>query len=371
MNARPSEVAAKLARVRTWLASEGLDGALFTTQPGVSWVTGGLEDRVNRIEEPGLVWVLVDQTSAHLITSNVEAPRVAAESDPASLGLETHVVPWYDPGGLADAVGKLGQSMRLANDGFGPGTPAIDKLASLRMPLTPEECTRLISLGTDCAAVLEGELRVWTPVERENELAGRISAALEERGVLPSVLLVGGSERRRLFRHPVPTETVTGADVLAVIVGMRGGLNVACSRTASAGPPSLDLGVKHSAACRVEAAMILATRPGATWVSVLTAGQAAYGVAGFPEEWRAHWQGGPIGYGSREFDVVPGTASAVSLIQGGSAFAWNPTVQGAKSEDTFIVTGDRPRSVSNPAGWPQLAVDTPSGALLRPGILVV
>jgi len=37
-----AEVAAKLDRVRGWLAGSGYGAALFTTQPGVAWVTGGL-----------------------------------------------------------------------------------------------------------------------------------------------------------------------------------------------------------------------------------------------------------------------------------------------------------------------------------------
>jgi hypothetical protein len=50
-----AEVAAKLDRARGWLAGSGYGAALFTTQPGVAWVTGGLEDRVVRNEEPALV----------------------------------------------------------------------------------------------------------------------------------------------------------------------------------------------------------------------------------------------------------------------------------------------------------------------------
>jgi hypothetical protein len=43
--------------------------SLFDTQPGVAaWVTAGLEDRVVRNEEPALVWALVTQSGAHLIT---------------------------------------------------------------------------------------------------------------------------------------------------------------------------------------------------------------------------------------------------------------------------------------------------------------
>jgi Xaa-Pro aminopeptidase len=111
--------------------------------------------------------------------------------------------------------------------------------------------------------------------------------------------------------------------------------------------------VWHLAACSVEAALIGATRPGRSWEDAVAAGKAAYRDAGFDGEWRKHVQGGPIGYLSREFDVVPGRAEAAEVITAGTAFAWNPTVQGAKSEDTFVVSASGPAiPVTNTADWP-------------------
>jgi Xaa-Pro aminopeptidase len=370
---RPAEIAAKLDRVRGWLAASGYDAALFTSQPGVAWVTAGVTDLVVRNEEPGLVWALITGAGAHLITTRIEEPRLAAEEGADDLGFTVHAVPWYDPGGLAGAAaGLAGTGARVATDGAGgaaTGTPQSGELAALRMPLTPGEADRLGELGAECAAALEGAMRAWQPTQRESELAARIAAGLEQHRILPSVLLVGGAQRRRAFRHPVPTAAVTGGDVLAVIVGVRGGLNVACSRTAAAGPPADDLAQRHLAACTVEAAMIDATRPGRSWQEALEAGQAAYARLGMPDEWREHVQGGPIGYLSREFDVVPGTATAASAVRAGAAFAWNPTVRGGKSEDTFVVTPGGARPVSNTADWPSLTIHTPSGPVSRPAIL--
>jgi Xaa-Pro aminopeptidase len=346
---RASEVAAKLARVRRWLDAGGHGAALFSTQPGVAWVTGGLEDRVVRNEEPALVWAVVTMAEAFVVTTNIEEPRLLAEQDLA--GFTLHAIPWHQPGGLAGAVRELAGA-------------AAEAPASLRMPLLEAETKRLTVLGADCAGALEGALRGWRPAERECELAARIAAALEERLVFPSVLLVGGAARRRAFRHPVPTGAVTGRDVLAVVVGVRGGLNVACSRTACAGSPDPDLAARHLAACAVEDALIAATRPGRTWADALAAGQAAYRAAGFDGEWREHVQGGPIGYLSREFDVVPGTPDAAETIAAGTAFAWNPTVRGAKSEDTFVAAAGGPVPVTNTADWPTV----PGG---RPGLLSV
>jgi Xaa-Pro aminopeptidase len=372
---RVAEVDAKLDRVRRLLGSSGYDGALFTSQPGVAWVTGGLSDLVVRNEEPALVWALITGTSSHLITNNVEAPRLLAEEDVLALGFQLQTVPWYHPGGLAAAASDLAKT-DLANtdlivtDGAGPGTPQPAALAGLRMPLTEGEIDRLAALGADCAAALETALRTWQPAERECDLAARIAAALEQRLILPSVLLAGGAARRRAFRHPVPSREVTGRDALAVVVGVRGGLNVACSRTVSAGPPADDLAGRHQAACAVEAAMIAATRPGRTWQQALDAGCAAYRDQGYPDEWQQHLQGGPIGYLSREFDVVPGSASAGSVIEAGTAFAWNPTVRGGKSEDTFLATAaGQARPVSNTADWPTLSVRSSYGPVQRPAIL--
>jgi Xaa-Pro aminopeptidase len=146
-----------------------------------------------------------------------------------------------------------------------------------------------------------------------------------------------------------------------VVVGVRGGLNVACSRSASAGSPDPGLAARHEAACAVEAAMITATSPGWRWADVLRAGQAAYRDAGFDGEWREHVQGGPIGYLSREFDVVPGTPGAAEVIESGTAFAWNPTVRGAKSEDTFVVSRSGAAvPVTNTADWPVTASGRPA-----------
>ncbi|HXW43536.1 MAG TPA: M24 family metallopeptidase [Streptosporangiaceae bacterium] len=372
--ARSAEVQAKLGRVRRWLAESRYDAALFTTQPGVAWVTAGLEDRVVRNEEPGLVWALVTGAGAYLLTSNIELPRLTAEEGATGLGFQLHAVPWHRADALSLAAADLAagtEAARIATDGAGPGTALPAALAGLRMPLTAAEADRLARLGADCASALEGALREWTPGERECDLAARIAAAMEQRLIAVSVLLVGGSRRRRAFRHPVPTREVTGSDALAVIVGVRGGLNIACSRTVCAGQPSVELDAKHRAACAVEAAMIAATRAGSTWQSALDAGLAAYSAAGFPDEWREHVQGGPIGYLSREFDVVPGTPGAAAVIETGTAFAWNPTVRGGKSEDTFVVTAGGARPVSNTPDWPALTVHTPTGPAQRPAILPI
>lgn len=53
------------------------------------------------------------------------------------------------------------------------------------------------------------------------------------------------------------------------------------------------------------------------------------------------------------------------------AYAWNPTLQGAKSEETVLVTGDELETLTRTGQWPTATVHS-SGhavALERPDIL--
>ena len=49
---------------------------------------------------------------------------------------------------------------------------------------------------------------------------------------------------------------------------------------------------------------------------------------------RNHHQGGLTGYEPREFLAIPGSQE---MVVEGQAFAWNPSIAGAKVEDTILV----------------------------------
>lgn len=58
---------------------------------------------------------------------------------------------------------------------------------------------------------------------------------------------------------------------------------------------------------------------------------------GWAGEWRAHHQGGAAGYAGREWFASPDSDAPVTAPM---AYAWNPTVQGAKSEGTWLLTAN-------------------------------
>ncbi len=111
-----------------------------------------------------------------------------------------------------------------------------------------------------------------------------------------------------------------------------------------------------------------------TYGQALQAQLDVYEAHGYHDEWRNHTQGGPIGYGAREFGVAPLAAPdryTEIAVEDGQAVAWNPTVQGAKSEDTFLVGDDGNEMITNSPTWPAVTVPLADGTLTRPGILEV
>lgn len=92
--------------------------------------------------------------------------------------------------------------------------------------------------------------------------------------------------------------------------------------------------------------------------SVFDAIRDAYAAVGHPEEWERHHQGGPIGYETREWIATPESTESVPLPM---TYAWNPTVQGSKSEDTVLVSADGTTVLSQTGDWPMTEHESVSG----------
>ena len=146
------------------------------------------------------------------------------------------------------------------------------------------------------------------------------------------------------------------------------GLIVSTSRLINFGTLEPRIADRHRAVTRVDAAFISATNPGRDVADIFAAGVWEYERQGYPDEWRLHHQGGPTGYEGREFRATLQTHSIVAENQ---AFAWNPSITGTKSEDTIIATSSGPEVLSMADDWPVLEVETESGIIRRPDILVL
>ncbi len=109
-------------------------------------------------------------------------------------------------------------------------------------------------------------------------------------------------------------------------------------------------------ALAVEEATLDACAPGATYGDALRALDSAYADVGQPGAWAKHYQGGPVGYRQREFEIVPTQTDSrwySAPIEAGHAVAWNPSVAGGgKAEDTYLVGEHDLRRLTETGDWP-------------------
>ncbi|MCP4248167.1 MAG: M24 family metallopeptidase [bacterium] len=320
----------KDARLADFCRSGDYDGILIRRRSNIAWVTDGADVHCDSFSELGVATLLWAPGRKIVFTDTVDGPRLRAEE--FSDDWEVVEAPWFE-------------TPSLPCDNVATDYP-VDCLKEVRASLTEVELTRIRELGADTAQTVECLAKEVDRGVSEQEVAGRLLAALRRRGILAPVVLIGADDRIDRFRHPVPTANRLEKRLLVVVCARRRGLTVALTRLVHFGPVSEDLRCRHNAVCRVDEAYHTATSPGAQWGHVLSAGLQAYADYGFADEWQKHFQGGPMGYEGRDFWAVPGDTRRVAVNQ---AVGWNPSITGTKSEDTILSSGE---VITASSDWP-------------------
>jgi Xaa-Pro aminopeptidase len=358
------ELEAKLEQVRAALASAGLAGARLRGTDWFSWLTCGGSNAVLLTTGSGVAEALVTAGGAWVLTDVIEASRLATEELPRSLPVVA--VPWQDPGEERDLLvrdrcgsGPVASDLPAAGE-----VPLPDALVRARWSLLPEERERYRRLGRDAAEAMTEVLTAAAPDWTGYELAGAGAEALWSRGMHPALTLVGGEARVALHRHATASGERLGARAMLVFCARRHGLFANLTRFVYFRDPSAEERRLTAGVAEVEAAALDASRPGATLGAIYRAIAHAYAAAGHPGAEDLHHQGGPCGYLSR--DVVARPSSKEAIAPWG-AVAWNPSLPGAKIEDTILVsdTGAHEILTADPR-WPACTI----AGRLRPEPLV-
>ena len=317
--------------------------ALVLTRPGsVNWVTGGVSDPVDLTAPRDVVWAVLTEGSRALVTTRVEAPRLAHDFDVEASGWDLIGVPWYRSEAMVEAVTSLvGGRASVLSDSSELGEDVSEQVVLTRMVLSDPERDEVRELGRDVALALDGAVASWVPGEsRDTEIAGEVARALVRVGALPVCLIVGGDERLRSLRHPLSVGEVVHEAVMAVVVARRGGLHVAATRLAVASDADPIIPLTRELAS-VDDAVLAACVPGSTWGSAVEALERGYRTIGREGAWAEHFQGGPIAFEQREFELAPGQNSSPFWdrpCEVGCAVAWNPSLSGgAKIEETYLI----------------------------------
>lgn len=366
LDERKMEVQAKLARLRKRLAAQKLDAAHLTTVASTAWITAGAATYVNESTDIAASSALVTQDHAYILTTTVEEPRLLQEERLQDVGFEVVAEPWYTTGKrLTEIVGRG----RVGYEGPRESGVAIDGvLTELRTNLLASEMTRLRDICAAAAEAMDETVRAIRPGETEYAIAARLAAASRTRGGSDVVNLVASDERISQYRHPLPTSKEVERYAMVVLCFRRNGLIASVTRLIHFGPLPDELRAKAEALARVDARIIAGTQPGRTIGDLFALARTAYADAGYAEAIEEHHQGGLAGYLTREEIATPTSATRISVNQ---AFAWNPSIQGVKSEDTIVLTVDGPQVLTALSGWPTWNIDVDGRIIARPAILVV
>ncbi len=361
-----AELEAKHERVIQWLRSNELDGVLLRRNENIAWLTGGaVELRVLTPNETGVAALLVTAEGAryYLTTAN-EAPRLHDEEFGA-LDFEPRIFPWC--ANTTDETALEITHGRLASDTPVPGCSHAN-LYPLRAALQETEIARFRWLGAHTAAAVTEVLKSLQPGITEYEIEGRVADALLQRGILPSVYLMATDERIFKYKHAVARGNKLEKYGMINLCARKWGLTVSITRFAHVGPIAAELAQRFHAAAQVNAALLDATRDGATSGHLFKTAADAYAANGFPGDEQFHHQGGATGYWEREWVATPGGKEEVVNNQ---VFAWNPSIRGGKVEDTVLLQDGKIEVLTPTPELPDLASSANGNSYPATGVLIL
>lgn len=353
MQDRAEEVRAKLATVRGWLEPLQAGAVRLRGTDWFAWLTAGGSNAVLLAAETGVAEALVTADAAVILTDEIEARRLRDEEIAA--GFDWRIDPWAEPGRRERFVKDAVAGRPVYSDRPQAGETALpSNYRQTRLRLTDSEQARYRQVGRRAAAAMREALQAARPDWTEFELAGAGAEALWGQGLHPALTLAAGAERLPRYRHPTPTGAVLGERAMLVFCARGYGLYANLTRFVRFAPPSARQQRDDAALLGVEAAGLQVCRPGRTLAEAYTALAQAYAAAGFPNAIREHHQGGITGYLAREAIATPETPIE---LQTGMALAFNPSLSGAKLEDTFLLGADGLENLTLTPDWPSAMHD--------------
>jgi Xaa-Pro dipeptidase len=321
--------------LREMMDGHGVGALLLSSPANFAWYTGGADNRVDHGDPVGVASVLLTTDEVYILTNNIEAPRMREEQTPE---MEVVEHPWYEE--PAALLRELTGGASVGTDFPSTSGPDLStEISPLRYVLDGDAIENYRDLGEDTVIAVSESAGSVSPDTDELEAAAELSAACLARGMFAPVLLAASERRLVRHRHPVPHGGPLGKQAMLVVCAERGGLFASVTRMIYFEEPDLQTARRQEACEEVLRRMREATREERTLAQTFEDCRRFYAEAGFPEGWRDHHQGGMTGYSSREIIATPGTQQEIRV---GQAFAWNPSLEGAKAEETFVLGSDGP-----------------------------
>lgn len=359
------EVQEKIKKLRAYMQEQEIPGLSLKGVDWFSWITGGGRSTVIFTSETGIAEVLITPQHAFLLTNTIEATRLKEEEIPNDFELVSF--PWAEQ--QSARMEFLKQQGLFANCSSDHPLPSEKKaaasLAQIKWTLSVDETNRYRIVSRLAAEAMTEALLQANPEWTENQLAGAGAESLWRRGLDPTLVLVGGLKRLSTYRHPVATFAKLGDGAMMVFCARGFGLYANLTRFIYFREPTTTELEAHARVLEVEKRVFELSVPGAGLRDIYSSLKEEYRRIGVADEINRHHQGGITGYLSREA-VASLDSPYEHRLQVGMALAWNPSVVGAKIEDTVLLTEKGLEVLTTDPVWPVVR----HGNLLRPSLWV-
>lgn len=351
----------KITALRKLLTKKDGRGLLLTQHHHFSWLMGG-RSFIGLTAPAACGSIMVTMDAVYLITDNVEAQRLYLEQCGQNPSVQVRDYPWYQPEKREHIIRELCPQNLLTE------ADVAKELLDLRTVLSPYEITCYRDICKTTAEVLEDVCRTLREGMTEYELGGEIAKQMWANNLEPITLLIGFDERAYHFRHPVLNGAALKNYALVAVCCRRNGLITSITRIVALKHPGEEMMRRQRVAAYVDATMQAATRPGTTLSEIFTKCQKAYAEKGFEKEWTFHHQGGLTGFNTRETKAMPAENHCVRLYE---AYAWNPSCQGVKVENTTLVTPDGIEFLTHTGNYPYIEVEIDGKTYYEEDILIL
>ena len=336
LTARSAEIDHKLRLMREALHETGAAGIRLRGTDWFTWATGGGSHTVLLAAETGIADVLVTADRAYLLTNEIEAQRLRDE-ELSGDSFQVQAIPWADTEQQEAFVRDMAGDKVISDRPTLNESPLPNSLIQQKRILLPSEIDRYRQVGRLASEAMTEAITQAQPDWTEYQLAGAGAKSLWSRGLYPGLILVAGERRLPIYRHAIATAEPIGRAAMMVFCARGFGLYANLTRFIYFGKLSEQQRSLHQQVREVEAVGLDQCQPNVPLNQIYERLKQAYEQQGHPQAIRQHHQGGTTGYLSREIVATPTT---IDPLAANMAVAWNPSLPGAKIEDTFLIHAD-------------------------------
>src|SRR5581483_6091265 len=169
---------ARWERVRAAMDRLTLVAVVLRRPENFAWYTGGADNRVDHAAPAGVAAVVVTRHGDHVLTDNIEAPRMRAEQTPTF-----DVVEYQWHAGPAALVADLAGGSAIGADLPGPTEIDVAGVVAPLRYLLDDAIGRYRAVGADAVSAVDAACAALTPEMTETEAAGAVTAACRAAGL--------------------------------------------------------------------------------------------------------------------------------------------------------------------------------------------